>query len=444
MDAHRPGPLAATRDVLVLPLALVAVGIVTALAVLALDHALPEGTLAGTLAFTPSTARTMLATGAGSILSIAAFTFWMRMVVVQLVTSTFSPRLLARFLEDRFQRVVMASMIGAFAFVVTVVRAVPSQGGPRDVPQLAVGIALLVVALAAAAILVSIRVSVQTLDNGRLVNTIADNVSEVIATVYPSADELRPVDDTRPGDPGRSIEARVSGWVAAVDDQAILDALPPGGVVELDVRVGSFAVRDRRVLTAWPADLPEHTLEAVRRAVHVQDARSPFQDLEYGLRQLVDVGEQSLTSSAPDSGTANEVIGHLGAVLDQLICSDAPPPAHGDDEGRRILRPLELSQDQLFRGAVAPLRQAGSGFPHVAKDLLRMLHGLHDRATERGDHGHCAAIEREAALVVEGAMVDDGVLAADAEEVRQAARSWGLPAGLGELEHSAVSIPAVT
>ncbi len=203
-------------------------------------------------------------------------------------------------------------------------------------------------------------------------------------------------------------------------------------------------MRDRPVVTVWPADVPEDTLEAVRGAVQIQSARSPFQDLEYGLRQLVDVGEQSLTSSAPDSGTANEVIGHLGAVLDQLICSDPPPSAHGDDAGRRVLRPLELSQDQLFRGAVSPLRQAGSRFPHVAKDLLRMLHGLHERAVERGVDGHRTAIEREAALIVEGALAADDVLAADAEEVRQAARSWGLPAGLDELEDRAVGIPAVT
>lgn len=444
MTRPSSGSLAVARDVLVLPAVLLVAGVAGGVAVLALDAALPPGLLAGTLSFEPTTARTMLATGAGSILSIAAFTFWMRMVVVQLVTSTFSPRLLARFLEDRFQRLVMAGMIAAFGFVVTVVREVPSEGTARDVPQLAVGVALVVVALAAAAILVSIRVSVRTLDNGRLVNTIADNVTEVIRSVYPSGDERREVDPTPPDDPGATVYANTSGWVASIDDARLLAVLPPDGVVELRCRVGSFGVEDRPVATVWPRDAGEDVLHAVRDAIAIEDARSPFQDLEYGLRQLVDVGEQSLTSSAPDSGTANEVIGHLGAVLDQLICSDAPPVGHGDAQGRRVLRPLELSQSELFRGAVAPLRQAGSRFPHVAKDLLRMLHGLHVRAEERGDEAHRAAIEREAALVVEGALAADEVLQADAEEVREAARGWGLPAGLDELRQSAASIPAVT
>ena len=54
-----------------------------------------------------------------------------------------------------------------------------------------------------------------------------------------------------------------------------------------------------------------------------------------------------------------------------------------------------------------------------------------------------AAIEREAALVVEGAVAAPGMLDADAEEVREAARTWGLPAGLDEVEQSSVAIPAV-
>jgi uncharacterized membrane protein len=439
-----PGSLEVARDVLALPAALLAVGVVAALAVLALDHGLPSERLSAWVAFEPATARTMLATGAGAILSVAAFTFWMRMVVVQLVTSTFSPRLLAQFLEDGFQRIVMASMIGAFGFVVTVVRDVPADGTAADVPQLAVVVALLVVAGAAAGILVSIRVSVHTLDNGRLVHTIADGVSEVIDTVYPNRGDQHAVDPTPPDGPGRRVDAAESGWVATIDDQMLLDRLPPDTVVELHCRVGSFVVVDEPVATVWPVDVPDAVVATVGDAVVIQDTRSPDQDLEYGLRQLVDVGEQSLTSSAPDSGTANEVIGHLGAVLDHLISRDAPAPAHGDVEGRRIIRPLELSQEQLFRGAVAPLRQAGSGFPHVAKDLLRMLRGLRTRAVERDHDGHLAAIDREAALVVEGALAADTVLHADATEVRDAARSWGLPGGVEELDREAVGIPAVT
>src|SRR5690606_37066376 len=185
--APRSGSFAQVRNVLVLPSLLFVAGIVAAVGALALNRALPGAPLAGVLRFDPSTARTLLATGAGSVLSIAAFTFWMRMVVVQLVTSTFSPRLLAQFLEDRFQRVVMASMIGAFAFVVTVLREVPAEGTPADVPQLAVGLATIVIGLAAVGILVSIRVSVHALDNGRLVDTIASTIHEVIDTAYPSA-----------------------------------------------------------------------------------------------------------------------------------------------------------------------------------------------------------------------------------------------------------------
>lgn len=442
MTRRAPGTLRVARDVMILPSILLVVGVLTALVVLFVDSRLPDGLLANVVAFDPSTARTMLATGAGAILSVAAFTFWMRMVVVQLVTSTFSPRLLAQFLEDRFQRIVMASMIGAFGFVVTVVRDVPSEGTPADVPQLSVAIAMVVVAAAAAGILVSIRVSVHALDNGRLVQTIADNISEVIDTVYPSAEDEQAVDPLPPGGEGVLVRADTTGWVGGIASTRMLRQLPPDTVVDMRCRVGSFVVPGQQLATVWPSDVPDEVVETVCRAVTIEPTRSPFTDLEYSLRQLVDVGEQSLTSSAPDSGTTNEVIGHLGGVLAHLIRTPAPPQGEGDDQGRRVLRRYELSQEQLFRGALAPLRQAGAGYPHVAKDLLRMLHELHVLAAAEGVN--VGAIEREAALVVEGAIASPAVLEADADEVREAALAWKLPASLDDLVHEAASIPAVT
>lgn len=429
---------------LVLPAWFFLGGVLIALVTLALGGVLPRRWLATVVGFEPSTARTMLATGAGSVLSVAAFTFWMRMVVVQLVTDAFSPRLLAQFLDDDFQRRVMAAMIGAFGYVVTVLRAVPSDGGAAAVPQLAVLLAVLAVALAAAGILVSIRVSVHTLDTGRLVRRIADSIVEVIDTVYPDTDQLLPVDPARPAGTPVPVTSAATGWITSIDDVTLLDRLPVDTVVEFRRRVGSFVVNGEVVADAWPADLPDAAVAAIRDAVTVDVTRSPLQDLQYGLRQLVDVGEQSLTPTAPDSGTANEVIGHLGGVLDRLLACPEPPPAHGDRDGRRILRHEELGQAALFRGALAPLRQAGAAFPHVAKDLLVMLAGLRRRAVERQAFHQVAAIDREAALVVDGAMAAGAVLEADALEVRAAAEAFGLPTGVDELREDAVVIPAVT
>ncbi len=81
-------------------------------------------------------ARTVLSTIAGSLITVAGLTFSVTMVVLQLASSQFSPRVLPNFLGDRITQTTVGAFVGIFVFCLIGLRAV---GGRDDfVPRLTV------------------------------------------------------------------------------------------------------------------------------------------------------------------------------------------------------------------------------------------------------------------------------------------------------------------
>ena len=83
-----------------------------------------------------SAARTVLSVIAGSLITVAGLTFSITMVVLQLASSQFSPRLLRTFFGDRVTQITIGTYVGTFVYSILVLRAVGSFGEAGFVPRL--------------------------------------------------------------------------------------------------------------------------------------------------------------------------------------------------------------------------------------------------------------------------------------------------------------------
>jgi len=115
-----------------------------AIATLTLDHhvRLPwAGQIAGVFAVGPDGTRAVLSTIAASMVTVASLGFSMTLVTLQLASSQLGPRLIARFMRDRINQVVLGTFIATFIFALLVLQSVES--GPESfVPHISVATAL--------------------------------------------------------------------------------------------------------------------------------------------------------------------------------------------------------------------------------------------------------------------------------------------------------------
>jgi uncharacterized membrane protein len=391
----------ARQSLLLRPLSFVVVGIVAALALLGFDAVTGPELVPAWLRFDADVARTLFTTMAGAALTIAGITFWVRAAAVQMAASQFTPRVVQGFLHDWFQQSMMGLLLGIFSYLVVVLRAIPADGG--DVPHAAVLVGVVLAGGSVLAVLWAIRNGVESMQAGELARRITDRTVDLIRRHHPPrAPRSRPyqVRDV-PNTAGHVVRATTSGWVADIDEQAILQALDANAVVRLEVRVGLFVREGRALCTIWSGDGVWLDVTAqVRGAIRLARSRTHRNDIHYGIQQLADVARGSLVHGTSDPGAANEVIVHLEIILRELLQRDLPPVMYIDDEGRQMIRRRDYSIDDYVGVAYDELRLAAVAHPMVATVLLDSLGALVQEVEQSDRPERAAPLRRQGRLVV--------------------------------------------
>ena len=185
------------------------------------------------------------------------------------------------------------------------------------------------------------------------------------------------------------------GWVTLAPSDRILAAVPPGTTVRLETRAGAYVHAGEPLTTVWPAPgNPQPVLRRLSATVLIADSRTMQTDVDFALRQLVDVGLRALSTAVNDPTTAVEATLQVGSLLRRLLVADPPTEAVAGPDGRQLLRPWQLSADEYVAHGFDQLRHAAPAQPQVAAALLRVLRMLlatWTRSGARSTPRRCAA-----------------------------------------------------
>lgn len=345
-----------------------------------LDQA--TGSLGLGLAIEADSARSLLSTISGAMISFTALVFSITMLVLQSASTQLSPRVVRTFLRDRFNQAVLGLFVATFVFSLLVLAAVSED----SVPQLSVISAVGLVLVAVLAFVSYLDHMAHDIRPSSVIESIAAEARSVIESVYPDA-----VDEDAE-EPAVSEEQAMEGsdegltltWSGAAGyvqslDRAGLIALSEahGAGVEVLVGSGNFLIPGQPTLLLRPTgeatSVAESSLEEV---VRVGPERTMSEDPTFGFRLLVDVGLRALSPSLNDPSTAILAIDRLHELLALL-------------QGRRIPSPLVLTADSggtvrvptpdwetYVELATAELGHACQAMPQVRRHLLAMVTSL--------------------------------------------------------------------
>jgi len=435
--------LEAFRDSLFfLPALFVVAAVALAQAMLALDDRVSLS-VPSFLRFTVDSARALLSTVAGATVTVTGIVFALTALSVQLASSQFSPRVVRGFLRDRFAQLAIGFMSGTFTYSLVVLRAVRTPDGDASavVPNLSAGLALVFAVGVVLMILAYVDHTAQSLQATHLIGKITRETIELVRRRFPEVGQgayQPPIPADLPA-AGPKVVAGHSGWLQQVSEAALLEALPAGATLRVDVRVGSFVHAGQRLSTWWspePGDDHGHgddegeeeLAERLGEAFALGRARTMQQDVEFGLRQLVDIALRALSSGINDATTAYECIVHLGAVLYEILGRDLPPAAVEGDDGRRLLRPGELTHDDYVERAFGQIRRSAAPLPDISLALVLTLGRLAAELEEQGLAGRSTALADQARLVVSG-VAAEGPLPEDLVVLHRALAEAGFAAG---------------
>lgn len=330
--------------------------------------------------FGAEAARATLSTIASGLLTVTGVVFSLTIVALQLASSQFGPRLLRSFMTNIGNQIVLGTFTASFIYCIIVIASI--RGDDVFVPQLstASGIALGVADIAVLIYFihhVATSIRIET-----VMKMLVADLRDVIDVLFPQAIGADPAD---PDDAARQladlpreawpVRAAGAGYIRHIDQDTLMDAATSHDlVVRIDGRPGDFVVEGSALVQVLGRkELPDAVAVRLRDGVLLGPDRTPRQDVNFAIRQIVEVALRALSPGINDPFTAVECTNRLGEALCRAARRAPLSPYRVDQDGhvRVIAPPIGLLT--LLRTAFDPIARAGGSNGDVALVVLQTV-----------------------------------------------------------------------
>ena len=338
---------------------------------------------------------------ASSTIGVAGTIFSITIASLTLASSQMGPRLLSNFTRDRGVQFTLGLYLATFAFALMVLRAVRQANEGAFVPHLAVTTAI-GLAFGCVAMLVFFVHHMA----GRInVDTVVDLVHRDLRRALRRLTLPEPEPAAPPAEPWTACDTAGldrQGYLQRLDDDALADWAHARGLnLRLFARPGDYVFPGSTLAEASGA--APGLGPALVAATALGPSRTGAADLEFGVRQLVDVAVRALSPGINDPQTAVAVLDRLGAVLCELAGRGLPDGRRLRDGGVVLSRPA-VTYDGLTDAMFTGVRQNAEGSASV---LIRLQEVLCAVARVEGRSDRRATLHRHADLALEAARRGD-------------------------------------
>ncbi len=326
----------------------------------------------------PQGARQLLATIAGSMITFIGLVFSSTILVLQLASSQFSPRIMRSFFRDRIIQAALGTFVATFSYAIFVLRELRESAVAPFVPGLSTYVAVSLVWLSLAMFVIYINHIGERI---RAVTIIRIAARETTAGFERSRRHRPPYAEFMPP----AIQAEIvgaphQGAVAAVDAAALVriavtidarfEVLPLAGDF---LRTGSPSVR------AWCSRaLTSAEIKRIARTISIERERSIRADPLFGFRQLVDIANKALSPGINDPTTAVLVLDQLHELLLRVAAAEPRSDVYRDAAGiERVLVRCPAWSEYVDQ-SLEEILLYGRGSLHVLRRVRALVIDLDD------------------------------------------------------------------
>ena len=381
----------------VLPAMLVVAGIALAAGLVQMDRngAVPQWLIASPWLYSGggTGARTLLGAVASSTIGVAGTVFSITIAALSLAAGQMGPRLLRNFTRDRGNQMTLGIFLGTFSYALMVLRSVRTQSEGAFVPHLSLSVGILLAFVCVGTLVFFVGHMAGRINVDTVIELVSDEIRQAIAqltSISPDAG-LPPHISWRDAEP---VTDPRRGYLQHLDAEGLASwACKRGTIIRLLVRPGDYVFPGAAIAMLCP--LVDGADAAIRNATALGPRRVSSEDLEFAVRQLVEVAVRALSPGINDPHTAIGVLDRLAAGL----CDLAPrhlPTGVAVRDGRAVLLIPATDYDGLVDTMFNMIRQNAASSAGV---LIRLIEVLTAVAGVERDPARLQTLHRHADLV---------------------------------------------
>lgn len=331
--------------------------------------------------------QTLVSTVATAMITATSIAFSMTLVALTLASNQFGPRLIRNFMDDKSTQSVLGILVSTFLFCLLSLHHLSSIASNQDAISLLAGVTVFFAIIDCITIVYFIHhvsTSIQA-DQviARCFNAFCDDIDNLLPKPE-SNEQYTPVSDSWVSGNENflvSISAKQSGYVQTINYESFigLSQIKISGC-EIHVRSGDHVLSGEEIITLYcKQPYKEEDFDGLRDAIVLGSSRTPIQDPEFAISQLVEIALRALSPGINDPHTAITCIDKLTAAS-VLMCSREFPSNTLLNKGTEVwVKRRTFTFDSVIDTAYSQIRQAAQDHVAVLIHLLNNLGKLRHR-----------------------------------------------------------------
>ncbi|QHI38079.1 hypothetical protein IMCC3317_34640 [Kordia antarctica] len=367
----------------------------------------PEGVFKIVFSENSNSGRNVLTVIAGSMVGIAGTVFSITIVVLQLASSQFGPRLLQNFMYKRLNQVVLGQYVGVFLYCIIVINAIRDNDDYAFIPNLSILFALILAVFNVFLLVIFIHSISMSIQPSKIINELRVRIENSIHTMYPhqideNATIVESENPTETLTKIKSIPSEFSGYIQYFDLNLLIEiAREHNIVIKTLYKPGTYIVANQSIFEIFQRDKNEVIDEkelSLKTTFILAKKKTFFQDVEFGIHQIVEIASKALSPGVNNPYTAMNCIDNLTSILCQLTNAKIPDAAIKDEDD--VLRVITINDtfEGYLNAGFNLIRQYGSSSPFIIIKLMEALTTILDADQ---NNSYTKTLENYAKLVME-------------------------------------------
>ena len=372
-----------------------------------------------------SITRDLLTTVASSVMTVVSITFSITIVALTNASSQFGPRLIRNFMEDSSTQVVLGVFISLFVYCLILVRTTDDFAGGAFLPGLTIAGAIIMTMFGILLLIYFIHHVSLNLQSDSVIDNVYKELQDSINQIFKQQKEEEDTCSSRNKNQTQestqtennkqfNFKSHSCGYIQAINYSDLTDLMCKlDGHLNITVNPGDFVVNRMIVMKSDIENFSEEDKQTLHECFTLGPKRTPIQDPEFAVHQLVEIALRALSPGINDPYSAIACIDKLTAAICDLTQKNFPEGITYDEEGVERVTYKTTSFETLANIAFDQIRQYSQSCLAVR---LRQLEGL-IRIAEQANYATHWSFVRHQKLMIEHGLEQQQLIDLDRKEV---------------------------
>ena len=321
-----------------------------------------------------STARSIISTVAGAIISLTVFSFSMVMIVLNQAASQMSNRVLNSMIENRLQQIILGIYIGTIVYALFLLSTIRDNSNGINVPALSIYLLLVLTVIDIFLFIYFLDYVTKTVKYETVINRVKKHALNSLrkelkdAKIQSLAWEKLPL---------TKVKARKSGYFQAINEKQLLDIAHQNDLYfSFLYKPSTFILEGTFFLHIYSSNiLNNDVLQQVHGTIDFFVGQPLDRNSEYGFKQIAEVAIKALSPGINDPGTAVLSLHALFEMFALKLQGNIPTIPKDQKNISRIHLPHPSFSD-MFDCYILPIWNYGKNDEYIKQELVLMIEQL--------------------------------------------------------------------